>query len=468
MFLFFETSLIWFVREEIQKTNKKKRIINQMKNKLYLFLALALLSFSPIKGYSFIEKNRAENPKTTISLPLAGNAYSSTHIDGSKTITDNGIENWTNNNEFFTVYFRVSKPGTFQITVEESVKVFGKSELEFSIQNESKKVQFTDSKKAVQVGSWKIDKEGYVALKIKGISKSGNLFPSINRITVSSTDSDGKISYVPNNEGNFYHWGRRGPSVHLNYPVPESINAEWYYNEITVPVNEDKIGSYYMANGFGEGYFGIQVNSKTERRVLFSVWSPFDTDDPKSIPESHKIKMLKKGENVHTGEFGNEGSGGQSYLKYNWKAGNTYKFLLRGLPNGDNTTTYTAYFYAPELNKWMLIASFKRPETNTYLKRFHSFLENFVPEQGDLSRKVLFGNQWVCDEKGNWTEINTARFTNDNTGAKEYRMDFSGGTENGFFYLKNGGFFNDFTIPKTTFTRPLTNKKPEINFSNLP
>ncbi|MNS40030.1 hypothetical protein D3C72_723320 [compost metagenome] len=178
--------------------------------------------------------------------------------------------------------------------------------------------------------------------------------------------------------------------------------------------------------------------------------------------------MLKKGENVHTGEFGNEGSGGQSYLKYNWKAGTTYKFLLKGSPNGDHTTTYTAYFFAPELNKWILIASFKRPETNTYLKRFHSFLENFIPEQGDLSRKVLFNNQWICDEKGNWTEINTARFTNDNTGAKEYRMDFAGGSEEGSFYLKNGGFFNNYTIPKTNFTRPIANKKPEINFNNLP
>ncbi|WP_431244739.1 DUF3472 domain-containing protein [Flavobacterium sp. P21] len=311
-------------------------------------------------------------------------------------------------------------------------------------------------------------KEGYVALKIKGISKIGTQFPSINRITISSKDFDGKISYVPNNEGNFYHWGRRGPSVHLNYQIPENINAEWYYNEITVPKNEDKIGSYFMANGFGEGYFGIQVNSASERRILFSVWSPFETDNPKSIPDSQKIKMLKKGENVHTGEFGSEGSGGQSYLKYMWKAGTTYKFLLRGNPQNDNSTNYTAYFYAPELKKWLLIASFNRPQTHTYLKRFHSFLENFVPEQGDLSRKVLFNNQWICDEKGNWIEVNSARFTTDNTGTKGYRMDFAGGLEKNSFYLKDGGFFNDFTTPKTIFTRPLNNKKPEINFDALP
>ncbi|PTS96800.1 nematoblast specific protein, partial [Flavobacterium sp. HMWF030] len=171
---------------------------------------------------------------------------------------------------------------------------------------------------------------------------------------------------------------------------------------------------------------------------------------------------------VHTGEFGNEGSGGQSYLKYNWKAGNTYKFLLHGIPQNNNSTNYTAYFYAPELKKWLLIASFNRPETHTYLKRFHSFLENFIPEQGDLSRKVLFNNQWICDDKGVWTEINSARFTTDNTGAKEYRMDYAGGLDKDSFYLKNGGFFNNNTKPKTIFTRPLNNKKPEINFKNLP
>lgn len=429
-----------------------------MKNLFYLFFAFLLVSFSN-------EKKEAE---TTVSIPLAGNAFSSEHIDGSNTITDNGIENWTNAKEFFTVYFKISKPGTFQISVEESVEVFGKSEIEFSINNEVKKATFNTSKKAVPIGTWTIKKEGYVALKIKGVNKSGTQFPSINRLTISSKDFDGKISYVPNNEGNFYHWGRRGPSVHLNYQVPENINAEWYYNEITVPKNEDKIGSYFMANGFGEGYFGIQVNSASERRILFSVWSPFTTDDPKSIPENQRIKMLKKGENVHTGEFGSEGSGGQSYLKYNWRAGTTYKFLLRGNPQNDNSTTYTAYFYAPELGKWLLIASFNRPQTHTYLKRFHSFLENFIPEQGDLSRKVLFNNQWVCDDKGVWTEINSARFTTDNTGAKSYRMDFAGGLDNNAFYLKDGGFFNNYTTPKTIFARSLNNKKPEINFDALP
>jgi hypothetical protein len=139
---------------------------------------------------------------------------------------------------------------------------------------------------------------------------------------------------------------------------------------------------------------------------LFSVWSPFKTDDSKSIPEDQKIKLLKKGDGVHAAEFGNEGSGRQSYVRYNWKAATTYKFLLHAVPDGTNQTIYIAYFYAPEKAAWMLIASFKRPKTNTYLKRLHSFLENFSPEQGNIERKVLFNNQWVRDVNGQWTELN--------------------------------------------------------------
>jgi hypothetical protein len=203
-----------------------------MKNIFYLFFAASLVSFSCASNNNddtqqdTPPKNETiQNPKTTISLPLGGNAYSSKHLDGNNTITDNGIENWTDSNEFFTAYFKISNPGTFQITVEESVEVNGKSEVEFSINNESKKVNFTTTKKAVIAGTWTIKQAGYVAVKIKGISKTGDRFPSISRLTIASADYDGKIAYVPNNEGDFYHWGRRGPSVHLNYQVQESINA---------------------------------------------------------------------------------------------------------------------------------------------------------------------------------------------------------------------------------------------------
>jgi len=307
-----------------------------------------------------------------------------------------------------------------------------------------------------------------MAIQIKGLSKTGLEYADIGNVKLSGEAAGEKVAFVKNNEGEYFYWGRRGPSVHLGYVMPDKTNAEWFYNEVTVPKGNDVLGSYFMADGFAEGYFGMQVNSPTERHILFSVWSPFKTDNPGQIPEDQKIKMLKKGEKVHTGEFGNEGSGGQSYLLYNWKAGNTYKFLMHAKPDGNMHTVYTAYFFAPELGKWQLIASFSRPQTNTYLKHLHSFLENFEPEQGTITRKVTFNNEWVADEKGKWTALNKARFTIDNTGIMGYRMDYAGGIADGAFYLKNCGFFNNYTIRNTIFERPSAGKLPKVEFDKLP
>ncbi len=176
---------------------------------------------------------------------------------------------------------------------------------------------------------------------------------------------------------------------------------------------------------------------------------------------------MEKGHDVYTGEFGKEGAGGQSYFKYNWKAGVTYRFLLQGRPSGDSTTTYTAYFCAPEEGKWRLIASFKRPQTDTYLKRLHSFLENFIPTTGDIQRRVYFGNQWFRTNEGTWKEIIESKFLADATARKGYRLDYAGGGEKRRFYLQNCGFFKETTAIGATFHRVASKKPPLIPWSDL-
>lgn len=177
--------------------------------------------------------------------------------------------------------------------------------------------------------------------------------------------------------------------------------------------------------------------------------------------------MLKKGKNIYTGEFGNEGSGGQSYLKYNWKAGETCKFLLRGKPGDNNYTNYTAWFYSNEEKKWLLIASFNRPATSTYLKRLHSFLENFDPSTGYITRKAWYQNQWVRTVGGEWKQLAKATFTGDATAQKEYRLDYAGGVEGGKFFLQNCGFFNNRTLLRSQFAHTVKQKPPAIDLSEL-
>src|SRR5690606_5261534 len=135
------------------------------------------------------------------------------------------------------------------------------------------------------LGEWQLKDTGYVSIELTGVMREGPVYADVDNFQISGASVDKIVKYVASDEGNFFYWGRRGPSVHLAYQVPENTNVEWYYNEVTVPEGEDVVGSYFMANGFTGGYFGIQVNSESERRVLFSVWSPYSTDNPEDIPE---------------------------------------------------------------------------------------------------------------------------------------------------------------------------------------
>jgi len=402
----------------------------------------------------------------TIQVPLGGNTWAFGSAD-RRQVTGKGIERWSNKEVYFITYVRINTPGSMAVKLKASNDAA--SQLTMTIGGKKKTIKIEPGTgQWLTAGEWQVKDTGYVAIRLEGNSKKGEEFAAVSDYEISGSAINNATAFVKNNEGNFFYWGRRGPSVHLNYPFADSVKAEWFYNEVTVPAGQDVVGSYYMANGFGEGYFGIQVNSPTERRILFSVWSPFTTDDPKSIPEDMRITMLKKGDGVHTGEFGNEGAGGQSYLRFPWKADITYRFLLQGVPDENNNTTYTAYFFDPEQSKWMLIASFKRPKTSKHLTRLHSFLENFNPEQGYLERKVYFGNQWLRDVNGNWMPLQKAGFTYDNTAAKGYRKDYAGGVEGDRFFLKNCGFFNQYTLYRSSFERAGASSRPQIDLEKLP
>lgn len=399
---------------------------------------------------------------------LSGNAYVTSHRSGAE-IGRHGLEKWIDTKSEIKTYVYFSKPQTIRVTVNGTLDA-GKSQIKVGIGSEGSRLRQTRNIKLnagefnVELKPFRIVRAGYAEIILQGVSKTGDTFGEIKSLTIESEDD--KIVFVDDFSD---YWGRRGPSVHLSYTMPQDT-IEWFYNEVTVPLHNDVIGSYYMVNGFGEGYFGMQCNSENERRILFSVWSPFETQDPEQIPDSMKVVMLKKGKDVYTGEFGNEGSGGQSFLLYPWKVANTYRFLTRITPDGEGNTTYTAWFFAPEEGEWRLIASFLRPKTDTYYKRAHSFLENFYPEQGYLTRMVFFGNQWFLTKSGEWIPGTEASFTYDATAKAGARIDYQGGydTHSNCFFLKNCGFFHDATIFHSKFHKTAENQLPEIDFESLP
>ena len=402
----------------------------------------------------------------TTVIPLGGNTFIDTKFEVGEAITQNGIQAWTSEKSVFNVYFKNEKARACAIYISLLPGVFS-SKIKLTLGEQAHKVQLTKlQKNPVLIGNFVLP-AGYQKLVLEGISREMADFAAISSLIV-LTNEPGEFSFVKDNIDNRFYWGRRGPSVHLSYTMPTEKNVKWFYNEVTIPIGLDPIGSYFMANGFAEGYFGMQVNSENERRILFSVWSPFKTDNPASIPEDQKIKLLKKGVDVYTGEFGNEGSGGQSYLKYKWEAGKTYQFLNSVEPDGQGTTIYTAYFKEFGSPDWLLIASFKRPKTDTWYKRPHSFVENFNPNFGHILRRAQYSNQWLCDSNGQWFELTEAKFTGDDIAKRGYRKDYEGGEKAGYFYLQNGGFFNGIAFLNQIFQRAAANKKPTIDFNKLP
>ncbi|SHN18838.1 DUF3472 domain-containing protein [Mucilaginibacter sp. OK098] len=392
---------------------------------------------------------------TSLDVPMGGNAFVTTLASGgAETVTSNTLSNWTSPNSIFSAYFRLSNTGT--LTVKMKAKVpSGNSKVKLTINGMAFTVSLSGSAYSTfNVGTVNISSPGYVKVNFQGVSKTGSYYADVSDLIISGTSVASNVAFA-NDSTNFY-WSRRGPSVHLGYTAP--ANSQWFYNEVTVPVGQDPVGSYFMANGFNEGYFGMQVNSSTERRILFSVWNP----------TVGTTTSTRAGTGVVVQTFSGEGNGGQAYLDYNWVAGNTYKFLTEAVPDASGNTTFSSWFYAPEVGSWKFITSWLRPSTNTYLAGLYSFLENFNDTNGYLGRKGNFGNQWVMSSTGIWTELTSAYFDGDATANNQQRMDYAGGLASGKFYLQNGGFFANYVTLNQTFTRAATGTPPSINFSTLP
>lgn len=256
-------------------------------------------------------------------------------------------------------------------------------------------------------------------------------------------------------------------SVHLRYPLADTIRAIGFYNELTVPNGYDHLHSFYMANGFSRGYLGIQVNSEKERRVIFSVWDAGnEAIDRSKVAEEDKVKLLAKGDGVVANDFGNEGTGAHSHWVYDWKAGQSYQFMLTALPDSaTQTTIYTGYFFVPELKRWKLIAAFRAPKDGKRLNNLYSFNENFMGSNGQLQRRALFGNQWVQQQNGRWVSLTEAVFTTDSTGTARDRFDMGAGVVGEQFYLWNGGFAEQEGKPGDLLKRNNTSKAPIIDYT---
>ena len=407
--------------------------------------------------------------RDTVLIPIYNNGYTTPRSlkEDDEFITPNGLASWSDTSLLTKVYFIPSQKGKVQVSLQLS-EVQRTSKISIGLAGTNQKIIVSippaQSSKMMQVGEFTIVKEGYNAFTIKGIAAKEAVFPSIQSIMVNGLG----VANYRFNKSNY----RGAASTHLRYQVPADTAVQWFYTEVKVPDEvASSVHAYYETNGFHSGYGGIQINSLTERRFIFSIWSKFKTDDPTQIPSEYAVNLKRKGVGVFTGEFGNEGSGGHSHLVFPWKTNVTYHFLTGIKSIQGDSATYVGYYAAPEDNyTWHVLSEWtqNKTDTKTGFKNLYAFVENFG-SNGDDYFKAYYGNQWAVTFNGTWIELNTAKFTTTAGPNKHQRYDYGAGVEGDLFYMYSGGFntLNNINAGDV-ITRPINGKRPVINFDKLP
>ncbi len=59
------------------------------------------------------------------------------------------------------------------------------------------------------------------------------------------------------------------------------------------------------------------------------------------MADENRVKLVGKGEGVFSGDFGNEGTGGHSHLKYAWKTGGRQRFVVTAEPAAETHTIFS-------------------------------------------------------------------------------------------------------------------------------
>ncbi len=402
---------------------------------------------------------------TNAMVSLYSNAYTYPRANEEESlITKDGLMGWKDQDRVTKVFFYVSKPTSVSIALQ-LAQVFNDCKLSVKLdkQTKSQLLHVNNLDTIITVGSFQIKDTGYHYLEIKGASKKGVKYPTIPFLLLHKYEI-GSIQF------NSSHY-RGAASTHLRYTVPGDSSVQWFYTEVKVPDEvKNSVHAYYETNGFHSGYGGIQINSLTERRFIFSIWSLFKTDDPKQIPADYIVHLNKKGKAVFTGEFGDEGSGGHSHLVTYWKTNTTYRFLTGIKALKGDSATYIGYYASPDDNyKWHLLSQWTqhKTDTKTGFKRLYAFVENFS-DNGDDFFKAYYSNQWAITFSGNWLELTEAKFTTTANNKTHQRFDYGAGVENGKFYMYSGGFkLNRNIMPDNMITRPAIGKHIDIDFKAL-
>ncbi len=251
---------------------------------------------------------------------------------------------------------------------------------------------------------------------------------------------------------------RQCRSVHLHFKgIPEQSTA--LYNE-AIPTYSAP-GTYFCAMNFNDGYIGFQELANGKKVLIFSIWDPIaHGDNPEDVPEEDRTKLIELGEGARGGRFGNEGTGGQSFIDYPWKLGEKMKFLVSVKKLDHNFKEIRGYFYNNKTKKWNLISAWKTHMSPKELSYAVSFVEDFRRNYDSTKsiRSAQYGPAYAY-KNGEWHRSDKVGFTGDPTPSTNVMAEV---LPDGRTTLQTGGttemnefkIFQDRPLPKPTEKTP--------------
>src|SRR5580693_6606174 len=252
-------------------------------------------------------------------------AYIESNPDGAS-VSHSGISDWTDPSLKVLWFGEIKNPGKLDCSLELRLPAGVESKLRLSVAGKSREVAakgMGDDLVKVDFGSFDVLTAGYQRFTLESLNSSGRDAANIQTFLLDGPAAEGAHFNLKER--------RNAASVHLNYPVGNVTNVNAFYCEITAV--EAPLWTYFEACGWHRGYFGMQVNSPSERRIIFSVWdSGGEKIDRSKVGQQDRVALVAKGEGVFSGDFGNEGTGGHSHLVFDWKTGEKQRFVVTAKP----------------------------------------------------------------------------------------------------------------------------------------
>ncbi|MCW3098336.1 MAG: hypothetical protein JWL77_3954, partial [Chthonomonadaceae bacterium] len=224
---------------------------------LFLPISIVLLGMLSIAA-------RAQKEDVVLRVP-GFTAYSEPSPEALEFTQEHGVTGWTDSKQSVVWYGEIKNAGWLDLAVDIRLPETEAVTLRLTVGGKA----FTATAQGqsgetvtVSFPSVELLSPGYCRFALQGVQKAGRTFGDVKALVLGGPAAE---------EAHFNLKERRNASsVHLGYAIPAGAKVVAFTNEVTVKT--DPLWSYYMACGFRRGYFGIQVNSPTERRIIFSVW----------------------------------------------------------------------------------------------------------------------------------------------------------------------------------------------------